>query len=204
MLVLFSGVMFFVPARQYAAFHGHLKAGVNDAEVENQTNYLPKLKKDIDVLKTKLDKLSPGKVYMVINTTENIFKLYKEGKLFRTGLCSTGSQVIMETDKKSYRFETPRGVLTVKNKRKDPVWTKPDWAFIEEGLPIPPQGSKERRDENVLGDYALDLGNQYMIHGTLYQRFLGLPVTHGCVRLNDADLEVVFNEMQIGSKVFIY
>ena len=40
-----------------------------------------------------------------------------------------------------------------------------------------------------LGDYALALGDGYLIHGTIYKRFLGMPVTHGCVRLNDEDLE---------------
>jgi lipoprotein-anchoring transpeptidase ErfK/SrfK len=56
----------------------------------------------------------------------------------------------------------------------------------------------------VLGDYALILGKGYMIHGTLYQRLIGSPVTHGCVRLLDDDLEAVYKTLPIGSKVFIY
>jgi len=43
-----------------------------------------------------------------------------------------------------------------------------------------------------------------MLHGTLYQRFLGLPVTHGCVRLGDKDLDVIYHTLSKGSKVFIY
>jgi len=31
-----------------------------------------------------------------------------------------------------------------------------------------------------------------------------MPVTHGCIRLNDDDLEAVFNALSIGSKVYIY
>jgi lipoprotein-anchoring transpeptidase ErfK/SrfK len=56
----------------------------------------------------------------------------------------------------------------------------------------------------VLGEYALELGDGYLIHGTLYKRMLGMPVTHGCVRLGDEDLRVVYRNLQIGSKVFIY
>jgi len=56
----------------------------------------------------------------------------------------------------------------------------------------------------VLGDYALSLGDGYLIHGTLYQRYLGLPVTHGCVRLGDKELEIVYQALKVGSKVFIY
>ena len=50
----------------------------------------------------------------------------------------------------------------------------------------------------------MDLGDSYMIHGTIYKRFLGMPVTHGCVRLNDEDLEVVYNTVSVGSKVYIF
>jgi hypothetical protein len=204
-LIVSYGILFFVPARSNKVFHNQLKSSSISANEKNLPDNSAKLKKEVNSLNTKLEKLSPGKVYIVINTTDNTFKLYKNGTLVRSGNCSTGSYIEMEVDgKKTYRFETPKGVHTVKNKRTKPVWTKPDWAFIEEGLPVPSAHDPSRYEKNVLGDYALDIGNQYMIHGTLYQRFLGQPVTHGCVRLDDADLEFVYNEMQIGSKVFIY
>jgi L,D-transpeptidase YbiS len=38
----------------------------------------------------------------------------------------------------------------------------------------------------------------------LYQRLLGMPVTHGCVRLADEDLKAVFNTLSIGQKVYIF
>jgi lipoprotein-anchoring transpeptidase ErfK/SrfK len=123
----------------------------------------------------------------------------------RKGLCSTGSFIQLEVDStKSFMFETPKGVLSVQNKIVNPVWRKPDWAFIEEGLPVPAQNHPSRYEKGVLGDYALSLGDGYLIHGTLYQRFIGMPVTHGCVRLGDEDLEVIYKTMQVGSKVFIY
>src|SRR5690606_20410057 len=139
------------------------------------------------------------------NTTNNTFELYKNNEIIREGKCSTGSFISLEVDStKSYLFETPKGVMTVQNKITNPVWTKPDWAFIEEGLPVPPQGHSSRREANVLGDYALKLGDGYMIHGTLYQRLIGSPVTHGCVRMLDDDLEAVYKTLPVGSKVFIY
>jgi len=33
---------------------------------------------------------------------------------------------------------------------------------------------------------------------------MGMPVTHGCVRLGDDDLVIVFNTLNIGSKVYIF
>ena len=35
-------------------------------------------------------------------------------------------------------------------------------------------------EEGPLGKYGLYFGNGYLIHGTLFQRFLGQSVTHGC------------------------
>jgi len=95
-------------------------------------------------------------------------------------------------------------MFKVLNKVKDPVWKKPDWAFIEEGLKVPSANHPSRFEYGSLGDYALYLGQGYLIHGTLYKRYLGMPVTHGCVRMGDEDLEVVFKSLKIGSKVYIY
>jgi lipoprotein-anchoring transpeptidase ErfK/SrfK len=75
---------------------------------------------------------------------------------------------------------------------------------VEEGLPIPSQNDPVRWEAGVLGDYALSIGDGYLIHGTIYKRFLGMPVTHGCIRMNDEDLEAVYKTLDFGSKVFIY
>ncbi len=163
------------------------------------------LRVDIGRLQHKIDRLTPGGVYLIVNTTDNTFELYQNKKLIRNGLCSTGSYIKLETDgEKHWVFETPKGALSIKGKITDPVWRKPDWAFVEEGLPIPVADDPSRYEYGVLGDYALALGHGYLIHGTLYKRFLGQPVTHGCIRMNDEDLEAVYKTLPIGAKVFIY
>jgi L,D-transpeptidase YbiS len=43
-----------------------------------------------------------------------------------------------------------------------------------------------------------------MIHGTLYERSLGMSVTHGCVRLGAADLEAIWKAAPVGTKVYMY
>lgn len=153
----------------------------------------------------KLNALTPKSYYLIINSTSNEFFLYKGLELTRTGKCSTGSYLLLENNEnQKWLFKTPKGEFRILGKKTDPVWKKPDWAFVEDGLPIPSVNANSRYEYGVLGDYALILGHGYMIHGTLYQRFLGLPVTHGCVRLNDDDLSIVYHAMNVGSKVFIY
>jgi hypothetical protein len=206
-LSLFLFIVFLVPALQEIP-SGHKTEIASHEEVLKDAAYkkaMTQMSKDLQRLQRKYLTYSPGQTYIVINTTENKFYLFKNKKLVREGSCSTGSyKKLVTAEGKSWIFKTPRGKFEIHGKRTNPVWHKPDWAFVEEGVPIPPASSPLRWEAGVLGDYALDLEDSYMIHGTIYKRFLGMPVTHGCVRLNDEDLEVVFNTLNIGSKVFIY
>ncbi len=163
------------------------------------------LQSQVSNLERRIERLTPGNAYLVVNTTENRFMLYKNRQMIREGLCSTGSMISLEGEgDQKWFFRTPRGDYRVQAKIENPIWRRPDWAFIEEGLPVPPGDHPSRYERGVLGDYALILGDGYMIHGTLYQRFIGLPVTHGCIRMLDDDLKVVFETLPSGAKVFIY
>jgi len=194
-----------IPEIQFSKYQEKLSVKpVIDTTINVETE-LKALDKTLNLLSKRVDRLTPGDAFLVINTTNNTFELYKNNQIIRKGLCSTGSFIHLEVDStKSFMFETPKGVMTVKGKKTNPVWTNPDWAFIEEGLPVPPSGHSSRFEPHVLGDYALTLGDGYMIHGTLYQRLIGSPVTHGCVRLLDDDLEAVYKTLPVGAKIFIY
>jgi L,D-transpeptidase YbiS len=165
-----------------------------------------RLEKRVTSLRKKYEMITPRLPYLIVDTSENRIHVMKGIAQLHEGVCSTGSYVLLKASaqQRQWMFVTPRGMFQIRGKRVNPVWAKPDWAFIEEGLPVPPPGSPERFEAGVLGEYALELGDGYLIHGTLYKRMLGMPVTHGCVRLGDEDLRVVYKNLQIGSKVFIY
>ncbi len=161
--------------------------------------------KRIAGLKRKIENFAPNQPYLIVNTTTNTFVLRTRDKIIREGLCSTGSYTQLDAGEDlQWIFKTPKGMFRIQSKLKRPLWVKPDWAFIEEGLPVPPKNHPDRYQYGTLGDYALSLGQGYLIHGTLYQRFLGQPVTHGCIRLGDDDLKEVFFKLNEGSKVYIF
>ena len=173
--------------------------------VEEQNELITKAEKDLVVLDKKITANTPQKNYIVINSTANEFYLYKGTNLIKKDICSTGSYIkLKQGDNKKWIFKTPKGEFKILNKTVNPVWKKPDWAFVEEGLKVPSANHPSRFEYGVLGDYSLSIGDGYLLHGTLYQRFLGLPVTHGCVRLNDENLELVYKSLPIGSKVYIF
>jgi len=174
---------------------------------EDQTTerLIIKTENSIKSLEKKFAGLSSRSTYLVVNTSANEFYLFRNQKVFRQGNCSTGSYILLESgEEQKWIFKTPKGQFRIQGKTTSPVWKKPDWAFVEEGKPVPPPNHHTRYERGVLGDYALSLGHGYLIHGTLYQRFLGLPVTHGCIRLNDEDLEAVYHNLGVGSRVYIY
>lgn len=173
--------------------------------VEQQNEVMAMAEKELAVLEKKVAANTPQKNYIVINSTANEFYLYKGARLIKKDICSTGSYIkLKQGENKKWIFKTPKGEFKILNKTVNPVWKKPDWAFVEEGLKVPSPNHPSRFEYGVLGDYSLSIGDGYLLHGTLYQRFLGLPVTHGCVRLNDENLELIYKSLPIGSKVYIF
>lgn len=164
-----------------------------------------RLKAKNRALKEKISALTPKGVHIVVDTASNVLLLKNGSQVLRRAVVSSGSGNVLEdpSGKKTWVFDTPRGVYSVKSKAVDPKWIKPDWAFIEEGEEIPSK-FKDRVEEGVLGDYALGFGNGYFIHGTLYTRLLGRNVTHGCIRVGDEDLKAVFQSAPPGTKIIIF
>lgn len=148
----------------------------------------------------------PSRVHIVIDQTHNRLEVRRGREVLISAICSAGSgMVLKETggEERQWIFDTPRGIYQVRSKIEDPVWKKPDWAFIEAGEPVPTNPGK-RIEYGALGAYALYFGNGFMIHGTLYERMLGRSVTHGCIRLGRDDLEKVFRTCPVGTPIYIF
>jgi len=175
---------------------GRASAPVEDAGALQTENRL---------LEKKIDKVRPKGLFLVVDTGKNRLTVRDGERVVREVVVSCGSGGVLEDPKggRSWVFDTPRGERQVKSKAKNPTWIKPDWAFIEEGEAIPKKYD-DRAEEGVLGDYALGIGNGYFLHGTLYTRLLGRNVTHGCVRIGDADLEYLYKNVPLGTKVYLF
>ncbi|TKB47053.1 L,D-transpeptidase family protein [Thalassotalea mangrovi] len=101
---------------------------------------------------------------------------------------------------------TPTLISHISEKRHKPDWYPTDDKREEyqqqHGTPMPkviPAGP-----ENPLGDHALRLGQSvYLIHGTNQRFGIGMRVSSGCIRMYPKDIEWLFNEIDIGTKVTI-
>jgi L,D-transpeptidase ErfK/SrfK len=104
-------------------------------------------------------------------------------------------------------WRTPLGETRVIAKQKDPWWFPTESVRAEHAkdgdiLParVPPG------PDNPLGDRALRLAagqGTYLIHGTNNPIAVGLAVTHGCIRMYPEDIEALFPQVPVGTRVRI-
>lgn len=156
-------------------------------------------------LTTALQRLTPKETYIAIDRASNRLYLRRADEVLLDTACSAGSGWLLRDVRgdRQWVFDTPLGRFEVRSRVENPVWRKPDWAFIESGEPVP-KDPGERIEYGSLGEYALYLRDGYMIHGTLYERMLGRSVTHGCVRLGRDDLRTVWRSTRVGTSVYIF
>lgn len=101
--------------------------------------------------------------------------------------------------------ETPRNWVTrVERKQEAPSWTptantRREYAKRGESLPaFVPAGP-----DNPMGLYAIYIGKLYAIHGTNANFGIGLRVSQGCIRLRNDDIEYLFQNVPVGTRVQI-
>jgi L,D-transpeptidase YbiS len=172
---------------------------------------LPKLGPEIDALNGSVKQLTEqfataftNELYIVVSPNGNRLSLRRGQNVLLDAAISTGRNDTLTHLKRKWVFQTPRGIMSVIRKKKDPVWLKPDWAFLEKGESVPPLRSPLRKEKGVLGAFLLDLGGGVMIHGTPQEHLLGRSVTHGCIRVGYEDLKVLYDSVPVGTKVFIF
>jgi len=191
-----------------AAAEGPLFIGTIDqlrAEVADLETKAAVLETQNAGLRNMLRSMGSEEIYLVVDTENNRLFIRRGDKVLRTVVVSTGSRMLVKgEDGRDWFFESPAGSLTVLGKERNPVWIRPDWSYVEENMPIPDTHDPDRFVRDVLGKYALLLGNGYKIHGTIFKNLLGTPVTHGCVTMDDEDLAIVYKAAAVGTRVYIY
>jgi L,D-transpeptidase ErfK/SrfK len=102
-------------------------------------------------------------------------------------------------------WRTPLGLTHVIGKEKDPTWFPPESVRKEHllaGDPLPPRVPPGPK--NPLGKYAMRLAagdGTYLIHGTNNPIAVGMPVTHGCIRMYPDDVAALYPLVPVGTPV---
>lgn len=141
--------------------------------------------------------------YVVVDVDVNELRFMDGDRVLWSAPVGTGTGFRLATDSGGWHFSTPSGSMQVQFKELNPTWVKPDWWFIENKLPVPAEDSPTRRLPGGLGAAAVYLGDEIAIHGTDKPELLGRRVSHGCIRLSNANAIRLFHAVQVGTPVII-
>ena len=125
---------------------------------------------------------------IVIMRSSNQLRLYEGAKLVRTFGVATGEA----------RYPTPLGSYEIVTMQRNPWWYPPpsDWAADSD--PVPPGPG------NPLGTRWMGISAPYVgIHGTPDAASIGYSASHGCVRMRISEAEWLFQQVEVGTPVFI-
>ncbi|MBD3881578.1 L,D-transpeptidase [Phormidium tenue FACHB-886] len=93
-------------------------------------------------------------------------------------------------------WETPTGQFRVVDMLIDPAWQHPFTGEIFSAGADNPLGSR------WIGFWT-DGTHQIGLHGTNQDDLIGQAVSHGCIRMRDADVQALYAQVAIGTEVLI-
>jgi L,D-transpeptidase ErfK/SrfK len=181
------------------------KYGVGSEEITRANPgidpWLPGAGKDILIPGRRI--LPPGpREGIVVNIPEHRLYYYPKPKRHEKRFVVTYPVSIGKMD-----WKTPLGETHIVQKVRNPSWFPPASIrkeHLANGDPLPkvvPPGPK-----NPLGAFEMRLAvspGDYLIHGTNNPLAVGMPVTHGCIRMYPEDVAALFPTVPMGTKVFL-
>ena len=127
--------------------------------------------------------------YLTLERATYTLRLWRDLKLAKTYTVAVGQEGL----------ETPEGLYHIQNKQVEPTWHVPesDWAGSLAGQSIPPGPS------NPLKARWMGIFEGAGIHGTEETSSLGTAASHGCVRMAIADVEELYDLVEVGTPIYI-
>jgi lipoprotein-anchoring transpeptidase ErfK/SrfK len=127
---------------------------------------------------------------IIVNRAQFRLKLFKGLKLHETYPIAVGQ----------VGLETPAGQYTIANKAVNPAWHVPNspWAGKLAGTVIPGNDPTNPIKARWLGVY-----DGVGIHGTTDDASIGSNASHGCIRMHIPDVEKLYDEVPVGSAIYI-
>jgi lipoprotein-anchoring transpeptidase ErfK/SrfK len=127
--------------------------------------------------------------YLTLDRGTFTLRLWKDLKLAKTYTVAVGQEGL----------ETPEGLYAIEEKEENPTWHVPDsaWAGSLAGTTVPPGPA------NPIKARWMAIYEGAGIHGTEETESLGSAASHGCVRMAIADVEELYDQVEVGTPIFI-
>jgi lipoprotein-anchoring transpeptidase ErfK/SrfK len=128
--------------------------------------------------------------YLTVDRSSFQLRLWQNLELTKTYTIAVGA----------VGFDTPAGVYNIQNMAVDPAWSVPeaDWAGDLAGTVVP--GGVP---ENPLRERWMGIFDGAGIHGTDDVGSLGSAASHGCIRMSVPDVIELYDQVDVGTPVYI-
>jgi len=93
-------------------------------------------------------------------------------------------------------WETPIGKFQVMHKQEYPIWRHPITGKVFEAGTDSPLGDR------WIGFWS-DGRNELGFHGTPDVDLIGAAVSHGCLRMRNPDVRMLYSQVDMGTNVFV-
>jgi lipoprotein-anchoring transpeptidase ErfK/SrfK len=93
-------------------------------------------------------------------------------------------------------WETPTGTFRVLQKQRNPVWQQPITGDL---IPTGPKNPLGTRWISFWSDGRHKIG----FHGTNKEQLVGQAVSHGCLRMRNADIQALYEQVSVGTQVVV-
>ena len=127
--------------------------------------------------------------YLTLERSSFTLRLWKDLKLAKSYTVAVGQEGL----------ETPEGLYQIEAMEENPTWHVPesDWAGSLAGQTIPPGPS------NPIKARWMGIYEGAGIHGTEETSSLGTAASHGCVRMAIPDVEELYDQVDVGTPIYI-
>ncbi|MBD2253272.1 L,D-transpeptidase family protein [Nostoc parmelioides] len=93
-------------------------------------------------------------------------------------------------------WETPTGTFNVSHMEHDPIWRHPITGKVF------PAGVDSPLGERWIGFWS-DGRNKIGFHGTPDTHLLGTAISHGCLRMRNSDVRLLYDQVEVGTPVIV-
>jgi hypothetical protein len=140
--------------------------------------------------------LQQKKVHLAVSLEDSVLEL-------RRAQMQVGPDATVKApDGRTWRLVRPVGERRVVELQRSPVYTIPEWVYVQQGQPIPPEA--ERRVEGGLGAYVIRLDDGTEIHTEPQVGPLKGQIKPASFQVRARDMGAIFDAVREEMPVYIY
>lgn len=159
------------------------------------------LKRELASRTAAIKSKQSSQFYLSIDTQRKMFGLYYGVDLVREAPLTVGPPTNVRTPNGSWSFPPLKGSFRVERKYEGLTWKVPEWVYAMSRQPLP---AEPQRVPNGLGEYVIELPNNYLIHSPPSPESPLKGPKPGSFMVPAETLRAIWPRVKEGTRVYIF